>query len=122
MLLLVGLQLVDQYENPGPVQFYGPPSVKDSLPKTLSLETRDYLSDISALHSALDSIAEACRWVCQAAGRGRKVIVRGLASSSTYSDLVFSVLFTHHLTPLHRQTVVLYHRAARGHRQPHGPD
>ena len=54
-------QTVDRYENPGPLQFFGESSIIDSVPNTLVLESHDYLSDIKALHTALDSIAEACR-------------------------------------------------------------
>jgi hypothetical protein len=55
---------VDHYQNPGPVQFYGPASLTDSVPITLSLETYDYMGELQSLHAALARIEAACRPGC----------------------------------------------------------
>ena len=55
---------IDSYSNPGPVQYFGPTELTDSVPITLSLETYDYLTDIQSLHHALSMIEQACRPGC----------------------------------------------------------
>ena len=55
---------IDTYSNPGPVQYFGPSELTDSVPLTLSLESYDYLSDIQSLHQALARIEQACRPGC----------------------------------------------------------
>lgn len=52
----------DLYENPGPTQFAGPTA--DTKPMSLTLESFDYLREMSALHDAMVRINEACRPGC----------------------------------------------------------
>lgn len=54
--------VTDRYENPGPMQFTGPYTLTDSVPKTLELTKSDYLDDIIALQDTLAGISAACRY------------------------------------------------------------
>lgn len=58
---------LDQYTNPGPVQYSGPAELTDSVPRTLTLETYHYLEDLKQLHEALTAIEQTCRPGCPSA-------------------------------------------------------
>jgi diphosphate--fructose-6-phosphate 1-phosphotransferase len=52
----------DCYENPGPLQFFGPTSHRST--ETLHLESFEYLQDVRGLYTALQNITEQCRPGC----------------------------------------------------------
>jgi diphosphate-dependent phosphofructokinase len=55
---------VDRYTNPGPLQYSGPVTLTDGVPRTLELESYHYMEDIKLLHEALAAIEQTCRPGC----------------------------------------------------------
>ena len=52
---------MDQYENPGPLQYSGPAVLTDSVTKTIRCESFEYLSDFKTLRYHMGLVEEACR-------------------------------------------------------------
>ena len=54
-------RLNDMYENPGPIQFYGPNSISNSIAKTLSNDGLGYSNELDDVESSLSLISNACK-------------------------------------------------------------
>jgi len=76
----------DRYENPGPIQFFGPSSLTDSVPNTLLLEEGDYLANILSVEQSLALIGDACRPGCDASML--RIALRNLEAVTQTIDLV----------------------------------
>ena len=64
-----GCRTLDLYENPGPIQFASsgcPAALSGTVPRTLQLESYEYLKDIMRLKGQLDLVHAACRPGCDA--------------------------------------------------------
>lgn len=73
----------DEYHNPGPLQLYGPDAITMSVPKTVTLDSHDYMADISMLAESLIKVEEACRPGCS-----QVVLEIATKSMSTLIDVI----------------------------------
>jgi pyrophosphate--fructose-6-phosphate 1-phosphotransferase len=54
----------DRFENPGPLQFFGPQVIQDLRSRHLSLESFSYMHEINLVRHNLSAVEEACRPGC----------------------------------------------------------